>query len=190
MHTRHKSLLILACILGAVNGAERAPESREATAQPPETVGTKAGVERDDNSLKVKLVWCPPGEFTMGSPKTEKYRRSDAEDQVEVRLTKEFWIGKYEVRQGEWERVMGTTPWKGNVYVKESPRYAATSVSWEDATEFVAKLTTQEPQAGRLPAGWRYTLPTDAQWEYACRAGTQTAYDVGSDESRLSDYAW
>jgi sulfatase modifying factor 1 len=153
------------------------------------TVGTKAGEERDDNGLKMKFVWCPPGQFTMGSPNSEKDRSSD-EDQVQVTLTKGFWIGKYEVTQGEWERVMDTTPWKGKSSVKEGARYAATYVSWEDATEFATKLTTQERQAGRLPAGWRYTLPTEAQWEYACRAGTQTAYGFGSDESRFSEYAW
>jgi sulfatase modifying factor 1 len=153
------------------------------------TEGTKAGEERDDNGLKMKFVWCPPGTFTMGSPKSESGRVDD-ENQVQVRLTKGFWIGKYEVTQGEWERVMGTTPWKGQDWVKEGSRYAATYVSWEDATEFVAKLTTQERQAGRLPAGWRYTLPTEAQWEYACRAGTQTAYGFGGDATRLSDYAW
>jgi sulfatase modifying factor 1 len=153
------------------------------------TVGTKAGEERDDNGLKMKFVWCPPGQFTMGSPKSEEGRYPD-EDQVQVRLTKGFWIGKYEVTQGEWERVMGTTPWKGEKYVKEGSRYAATYVSWEDAMEFGTKLTTQERQVGRLPAGWRYTLPTEAQWEYACRAGTQTAYGFGGDASRLSEYAW
>jgi formylglycine-generating enzyme required for sulfatase activity len=151
--------------------------------------GSRAGEERDDNGLKMKFVWCPPGQFTMGSPETEQ-GRGDDEDQVQVKLTKGFWIGKYDVTQGEWERVMGTTPWKGEEYVKEGSRYAATYVSWQDATEFVAKLTTQERQAGRLPVGWRYTLPTEAQWEYACRAGTQTAYGFGDDASRLSDYAW
>ena len=99
-------------------------------------------------------------------------------------------MGKYEVTQEEWDRVMGTTPWKGSQLVKEDARFPATFVSWEDATEFAAKLTTQERQAGRLPAGWRYTLPTEAQWECACRAGTQTAYGFGSDAARLSDYAW
>ena len=157
--------------------------------KPAETVGTKAGEERDDNGLKMKFVWCPPGQFTMGSPNSEKDRSSD-EDQVQVTLTKGFWIGKYEVTQGEWERVMDTTPWKGKSSVKEGSRHSANYVSWEEATAFVAKLTTQERQAGRLPAGSRYTLPTEAQWEYACRAGTQTAYGFGRDASRLSEYDW
>lgn len=152
-------------------------------------VGTRAGEERDDNGLEMKLVWCPAGTFTMGSPKSEKDRDKD-EDQVQVTLTAGFWLGKYEVTQGEWERVMGTTPWKGEDYVKEGPRYAASDISWDDAMEFVKTLTAQERQAGRLPAGWEYTLPTEAQWEYACRAGSKTAFSFGDTETQLSDYAW
>ena len=152
-------------------------------------VGTTAGEERDDNALKMKFVWCPPGEFVMGSPRTEPDRDSN-EGQVEVKLTKGFWLGKYTVTQGEWERVMGTTPWERRFYVEQGPQFPATYVNWYDATDFVAKLTPQERQVGRLPAGWRYTLPTEAQWEFACRAGTQTAYSFGDDTSRLSDYGW
>jgi formylglycine-generating enzyme required for sulfatase activity len=152
-------------------------------------VGTTAGEERDDNALKMKFVWCPPGEFMMGSTENEQGRRDD-ENQVQVRLTQGFWLGKYEVTQGEWERLMGTAPWKGEDSVEPGPRYPANYVSWYDATDFVEKLTIQERQAGRLPVGWRYTLPTEAQWEYACRAGTQTPYGFGTDEAQLSDYDW
>jgi len=155
----------------------------------PAATGTRAGEERDDNGLQMKFVWCPAGTFTMGSPKSEKDRDTD-EDQVQVTLTQGFWLGKYEVTQGEWQRVMGTTPWKGKDYWKEGPRYAASYISWDDAREFVKKLTAQERQAGRLPEGWEYTLPTEAQWEYACRAGTKTAYSFGDAETQLSDYAW
>jgi formylglycine-generating enzyme required for sulfatase activity len=152
-------------------------------------VGTSAGEERDDNGLKLKLVWCPSGTFTMGSPKSEK-GREDKEDQVQVTLTRGFWIGKYEVTQDEWARVMGTAPWKDQAYVHERPQSPACYITWDDAREFVRKFTEQERRGGRLPEGWEYTLPTEAQWEYACRAGTKTAFSFGDAEALLSDYAW
>jgi len=130
-----------------------------------------------------------PGKFTMGSPPDEPDRAPD-EDQVEVTLTQEFWLGKYEVTQREWREVMGTEPWKGQKYVKEGDQIAATYVNWNDAVAFCGKLTTSERESGRLPDGWEYTLPTEAQWEYACRADTPTAYSFGDSESALSDYAW
>jgi len=125
----------------------------------------------------------------MGSPPDEPDRAPD-EDQVEVTLTQEFWLGKYEVTQREWREVMGTEPWKGQKYVKEGDQIAATYVNWNDAVAFCGKLTTSERESGRLPDGWEYTLPTEAQWEYACRADTPTAYSFGDSESALSDYAW
>src|SRR5260221_12599332 len=74
-------------------------------------IGKEAGQVRDDNGLKLKLVWCPPGKFKMGSPKSEKGRFDD-EDQVNVTLTKGFWMGKYEITQSEWKSVMESEPWK------------------------------------------------------------------------------
>ena len=147
------------------------------------------------NSIGMELVLIPPGEFTMGSPKSEKDRDKD-EDQVSVTLTKGFWLGKYEVTQGQWKQVMGTTPWKENGkvkdYVKEGDDYPATYLRWDDAVKFLDKFTRQERAAGRLPAGQKYTLPTEAQWEHACRAGskTTTRFSFGNDESALNDYAW
>lgn len=153
--------------------------------------GDRAGKERDDNGLSMKLIWCPPGQFIMGSPASEE-GHSDNEEQVSVNLTKGFWVGKYEVTQGEWERVMGTVPWKGKKDVKEAPDYPATFVSWDEANEFLDKLTRGERAAGRLPEGEKYTLPTEAQWEYACRAGSKArySYSFGNDRSALSDYGW
>jgi len=153
------------------------------------TIGARAGEERDDNGLQMKLGWCPPGTFNMGSPQSEA-DRYDNEAQVPVTLTQGFWLGKYEVTQGEWERVMRTTPWRGQKSVKEGPRYAATHISWEEATEFARRLTEQEREAGRLPKSLNYTLPTEAQWEYACRAGTKTAYSFGDNSAMLSEYDW
>jgi formylglycine-generating enzyme required for sulfatase activity len=85
----------------------------------PPFAGTKAGEVRDDNGLKTKLVWIPPGEFTMGSPQDEKDRYDD-ENQVQVTLTKGFWLGQHEVTQAEWQRLMQTTPWSGKERVKEA----------------------------------------------------------------------
>jgi formylglycine-generating enzyme len=160
-----------------------------ALGQPPSFVGTKAGEVRDDNGLKMKLVWCPPGKFTMGSPSAEKQSRRD-ESRVRVTLTKGFWLGQHEVTQLELRRVMQTAPWSGEDYVKEGDNYPATYVDWDDAKTFCKKLTEQEHSAGRLPLAWQYTLPTEAEWEYACRAGTTTRYSFGDDPSALPEYGW
>jgi formylglycine-generating enzyme required for sulfatase activity len=151
--------------------------------------GSKAGQTRDDNGLKTKLVWIPPGDFRMGSPKDEN-GRSDDEGPVNVTLTKGFWLGQHEVTQAEWRHVMQATPWSGENYVKEGDDYPATYVSWNDATKFFEKLTETERDAGRLPEGWKYTLPTEAQWEYACRGGSKSRFSFGDDESDLGDYGW
>jgi formylglycine-generating enzyme len=152
-------------------------------------VGAKAGQVRDDNGLKMKLVWCPPGKFMMGSPKDEK-KRNPNESQVEVTLTKGFWLGKYEVTQGQWKRVMRTTPWRGKKHVKVGDEYPVTYVSWLDEVQMCSELTSEERRARRLTPHWIYTLPTEAQWEYACRAGTTTRSVSGDSESDLSKYAW
>ena len=126
-----------------------------------------------------RMIGSEPGTFLMGSPKDELGRRS-SETQHEVTLTKAYWLGKYEVTQTQYEAVMGTNPseFKG----ADLP---VDLVSWDDAMEFCAKLTAIEREAGRLPEGYEYTLPTEAQWEYACRAGTTTALNSGKDLSDM-----
>jgi formylglycine-generating enzyme required for sulfatase activity len=151
--------------------------------------GNRAYEVSSNNSLGLKLVWIPSGTFTMGSPSSEAGRDGD-ESQVSVTLTKGYWLGQTEVTQGQWKQLMGTEPWKGQPYVKEGANYPATYVSWEDAMEFCQKLTEAERRAGRLAANREYTLPTEAQWEYACRAGTTTAYSFGASERELSKYGW
>jgi formylglycine-generating enzyme required for sulfatase activity len=155
----------------------------------------------------------------MGSPKNETERgfNGNYEEQAEVRLTKGFWLAKYEATQGQWERVMGPnliqqldvargqSRWEadnpdadgwwdknqlrsrpprrakspGESDFGEGPNYPMYYVNHLEATDFCLKLTAQERKAGRLPPGWEYRLPTEAQWEYACRAGTKTATAFG-----------
>jgi formylglycine-generating enzyme required for sulfatase activity len=107
-----------------------------------------------------------------------------------VTLTKGFWLGQHEVTQAEWQRVMQTTPWRGEPYVKEGDEYPATYVSWDDAVKFCEQLTETERQAGRVPSDWQYTLPTEAQWEWAWRAGTKSRFSFGDNDSNLVEYAW
>ncbi len=151
--------------------------------------GTKAGQQIADNVLLTSLVWVPQGKFLMGSPPTEPGHRAN-EGPVEVTLTAGFWLGKYGVTQSEWENMMHTTPWRGKKDVLEGDNYPASFISWYDAMKFCERLTRYERGEGRLPAGWRYTLPTEAQWEYACRAGTTTAFSFGDDAALIGDYGW
>jgi formylglycine-generating enzyme required for sulfatase activity len=124
----------------------------------------------------IRLCWCPPGTFRMGSPPSEPGHRPD-ESQVSVTLTRGFWMGKYEVTQGQWKRVMGDFPGPLNAGMGEDfPVYWVTFIQ---AEEFCRRLRTQARASGALPDGWEFRLPTEAQWEYACRAGTQTAFAFG-----------
>ncbi|MFM7057902.1 MAG: bifunctional serine/threonine-protein kinase/formylglycine-generating enzyme family protein [Planctomycetota bacterium] len=99
-----------------------------------------------------------------------------------VTITRPFRIGMHQLTQGHWQQVMGTVPWRGRPYVIEGPTVAACCLSWSDAVEFCRRLSGLE--------GRRYRLPTEAEWEWACRAGTATVYSFGDDERRLGEYAW
>lgn len=137
--------------------------------------GLKAGEQRV--SAGIRLCWCPAGRFRMGSPRDESDHRSD-EEQVDVTLSRGFWMGKYEVTQGEWSRIVGAFP-------HEMDRGAGGDfpvywVNYAEAEEFARKLTATARKIGELPGDWDFRLPTEAQWEYACRAGTVTATSFGN----------
>jgi formylglycine-generating enzyme required for sulfatase activity len=136
--------------------------------------GDKAGEERE--VAGVRLCWCPPGKFLMGSPRGEAERHFD-EAQVEVTLSKGFWMGKYEVTQGQWQRVVGAFP--AQQPASEGDDFPVVWVNYPEAESFCRNLTEQARKSGDLPAGWEFRLPTEAQWEYACRAGTTTATSFG-----------
>ena len=131
------------------------------------------------------FVFIPPGEFLMGSPARERDRDPSREGPVhKVRLAKPFYLGKYEVTQAEWKAVMGDNPSH-----RQDDRNPVEQVLWEDCQEFLKKLNSQFPTPGSQS---RFSLPTEAQWEYACRAGTQTRFYFGDDldYKELGEYAW
>ena len=121
------------------------------------------------------MVWIPPGTFTMGSPSNELARWGQEGPQTVVTLTRGYFIGRDELTQGEYQSVMNTNP---SYFAREWGR-PVDQLTWDDATNYCGQLTQRERQEGRLPNNWVYRLPTDAEWEYACRAGTSTAFYLG-----------
>lgn len=131
------------------------------------------------------------GTFTMGSPSSESGRESGEGPQHQVTISKGFYLGKYEITQAQWEAVMGTRPWSPESYhppgsrfcVQANPNNPAVYISWDGVQGFIHKLNQAAGDS-------LYRLPTEAEWEYACRAGTTTAWSFGDGESQLKDYAW
>ncbi|MFN7948110.1 MAG: formylglycine-generating enzyme family protein [Blastocatellia bacterium] len=138
--------------------------------------GSKAGDERE--VAGIRLCWCPPGQFLMGSPPGEPERRP-GEDQVRVTLSRGFWMAKYEATQGDWKRVMEKLPGPLTAELPEGDDFPVGNVNFTEAEEFCRQLTRLARQSGALPQNWEFRLPTEAQWEYACRAGTTTATAFG-----------
>jgi formylglycine-generating enzyme required for sulfatase activity len=149
-------------------------------------VGSKTKAVRSEvtvglgNGVKLEMVLIPAGEFLMGSPDSDNNAGSDEKPQHRIRITKPFYLGKYPVTQKQWEAVMGNTP--SNF---EGTRNPVERVSWEDCQVFLGKLNVKSG----VGEG-RFQLPTEAQWEYACRAGSTTRYCFGDDEPGLGEYAW
>ena len=163
-----KKILKYLIILGLLQA------NANASSEPPTTHSVDL-----NSTVSLDMIWCPPGTFTMGSP-IDEGRRHTNETEHNVSLTKGFYLGKYEVTQAQYEAVMtgitnslSPTPsnWPNN------PNRPVEQVSWNDAQVFLARLNEQ--QSANIPTGWAYVLPTESQWEYACRAGTTTAYSWG-----------
>ncbi len=150
------------------------------------------------NSLGMKFNLIPPGGFMMGSPTSEWGRRGD-ETQHRVKITKPFYMSVHEVTQSQYERMMGKNPshfsasgegswalrpgfFSRLLRAPDTLQFPVEQVSWNDAVEFCNRLSKSE--------GVEYRLPTEAEWEYACRAGATTAYSFGDDERQLPQYAW
>ena len=173
------------------------PEIVEPEIVEPETVE----LETVTNSIGMKFKLIPAGEFMMGSsespeelakafPGTKPEWFEDERPQHKVRITKPFYLGVTEVTQEQYEKVMGKNPSCfsktgrecGRVKGTDTSNFPVEKVSWDDAVEFCKKLSAKE--------GETYRLPTEAEWEYACRAGSTTRYCFGDDESQLGEYAW
>jgi formylglycine-generating enzyme required for sulfatase activity len=134
------------------------------------------------SSVNLEMIWVEPGTFTMGSPVAEEGRIAELEYEHNVTLTQGFHLGKYEVTQAQYEAVMtgnadglSATP----SYFSGNPNRPVEGVSWDDVQLFLTRFNSQ--QASNIPSGWAFVLPTEAQWEYACRAGTTTIYSWGND---------
>jgi len=155
-------LLVAGCAGSPVDRHERAPEDGKVL-----QVDLGGGVV-------MEFVRIEPGTFVMGSPAGEEGRYDDEGPQTRVTITKPFYLGKYEVTQAEWEAVMGSNP-SG---FKKGGSYPVEQVSWNDCQEFIKKLNAKYPGRG-------FRLPTEAEWEYACRAGT-----TGARYGELDAIAW
>ena len=135
-----------------------------------------------------RFSWIPPGTFTMGSPLNEQNRDTDEKPLTIVTLTRGFWMGRYEVTQGEYLELFEENPSR----FKLGLDYPVENTNWDIAMLYCERLTQREAEAGRLPEDFIYRLPTEAEWEYACRAGTTTRYSFGNDSDfeLFDDYAW
>jgi formylglycine-generating enzyme required for sulfatase activity len=172
-------VLVLLAALGslAVATAEESKEVGGKAKSPPKELTVDLG-----KGIKLELVLIPAGEFRMGFPPEEDIAEFDrwVPPQHRVRITKPFYLGKYPVTQEQWEAVMGSNPshFKG-------PKNPVEQVSWDDCQKFLGTLN-----ATVRGGACKFQLPTEAQWEYACRAGSETRYCFGDDESQLGEYAW
>lgn len=188
--------LILGCALIVLSGlslvcfqfSASAQVKQEPKAVPlPETTPVKPGTVRK-NSIGMELVWVPPGDFMMGSTEAEvraalldcrRHRSYSCGDQWganetprrKITFAEGFWIGRFEVTQGEWQSVMGDNP----SYFRDcGARCPVESISWEDVRSFLTRLNAQDKQ-------FEYQLPSEAEWEYAARAGTTTTFAFGNE---------
>ena len=126
----------------------------------------------------MEMVWIESGTFTMGSPSSETDRDSDEGPQHEVTISQGFYLGQYEITQAQWESVMGRNP---STFI--GPNRPVETLSWNEVQAFIHRLN--ETAGDSL-----YRLPTEAEWEYAARAGTTTRWSYGDEERQLGDYAW
>ena len=180
--------------------SETVQQSVTPSDEPKSTVGDSSGKKLVENSIGMKFVLIPKGTFLMGSPPDE-VGSSDDERQHEVTLTRDFYLGVYEVTQAQYKKVMGKNPsyFTGDKVAERHPQtgrfvkdvdsanHPVENVSHDDAVEFCRRLSELPDEKA---AGRRYRVPTEAEWEYACRAGSNTAFSFGNESADLGSHAW
>ncbi|NLX14579.1 MAG: formylglycine-generating enzyme family protein [Phycisphaerales bacterium] len=159
------------------------PMTAEQAGQVQENAARQLGLPKEirldfGGGVEIELVLIPAGEFLMGSPDTEPHRNADEGPQHRVRIPQPFYMGKYEVTQAQWQAVMRKNP----ATFKGDDRRPVENVSWDDCQKFCRWLSAKLGQTIRLP--------TEAEWEYACRAGSPAPYHYGDSVSDLDAYAW
>ncbi|MBI3829399.1 MAG: SUMF1/EgtB/PvdO family nonheme iron enzyme [Planctomycetes bacterium] len=193
---RLATMLCFGMLAGAIHAGEEAAPAANSVQNKPEAyplwdgkekvedyakrTGLKASETLDlGDGVKLEMLLIPPGAFTMGSPAGEPKRDGDGpmEKPHKVTITKPFYLAKFELTQAQYEKVMGTNP-----SVKKDPTFPVVDLVWDDAVAFCKKASEVLKRDMRLP--------TEAQWEYACRAGTQTTYYTGGEEADLDKAGW
>jgi len=189
MKSRWLAVAVIGAVLVWTWPAMPDEPSETAKSSPRSMLGTKSGEVRDDNDLKMELIWCQPGFITMEQVERVEVpieedgeMRDDDPDEkpnrkmrtiekivsVKVYLTRGYWLGKFEVTRSQWEQVMPSAPWRRFRPLRAGgPDFPAADITWFEAMDFCKALTERERKAGRLPSNWEYTLPTEAQWERA-----------------------
>jgi len=171
------AVLALACVWAGCAGPGSRSEAG-AKAQPPAAPGAGQGLTLDlGGGVTMALAAIPPGRFMMGSPDSEEGREKEEGPRHEITISKPFYMSATEVTEAQYAAVMGIAPGGGKAAAKP-----VTGVSWQDAAAFCKKLSEKTGKAVRLP--------TEAEWEYACRAGSQARFSFGDADSGLSEYAW
>lgn len=131
----------------------------------------------------MEFVWIEPGTYVMGAPLGDLKRNPDETPAHEVMISNGFYLGKYEITQSQWVAIMGTAPWTGKQFVEVNDDNPAVYISWIALQEFLRRLNESVGES-------LYRLPTEAEWEYACRAGSTSPWSFGGDEIQLGQYAW
>ena len=169
-------VLVFVAAVGSLALATAAePKTDGKTKSPPKELTMDIG-----KGIKLEMVLIPAGEFMMGAPDSEKGAFENEKPRHRVRITKRFYLGKYLVTQEQWECLMGNNP-----SAFQGPKKPVEQIVWKDCRHFLEKLNAKfGAHRGK------FVLPSEAQWEYSCRAGGSTRFYFGDDEKKLGDYAW